>query len=371
LRLGVLVNPIAGLGGRVGLKGTDGAQVVERALALGARPGAAARMIESLRALPSGLPVLAAAGAMGEDEARAAGLAPERIGGASAGATSAADTIAAARAMADKGMDLLLFAGGDGTARDILAAVGTRVPVLGIPAGVKMHSAVFAASPRAAGAVVARALAAGFAVREREVMDIDEEARREGRASARLHGFLLGPEDDVLIQGVKVGGGGDEAAALARVAEAVARLIPAGTTVLLGPGTTLRAVADRLGVAKSLLGVDAVQDGRVLAADAGERDLLRVLRAGGPAVIVVSPIGGQGFLFGRGNQEMSPEVIRAVGAANILIAATEAKLATLRDHLLRVDTGDAALDDRLAGHRRVVTGIGALVVCRVAATPSE
>jgi predicted polyphosphate/ATP-dependent NAD kinase len=371
LLLGVIVNPVAGLGGRVGLKGTDGSEVVLRALALGARPEAPDRMAMALSMLSPGLPVLAAPGAMGEEEARAAGLVPETLGAAGPGPTTAADTARAARAMADRGVALLLFAGGDGTARDVMAAVGTRVPVLGVPAGVKMQSAVFASSPRAAGLLARRALSGGVPMREREVMDIDEAARREGRVSARLHGVLLCPVAEDLMQGVKVGGGRDEGAALASLAEAVARALPAGVLALLGPGTTMRAVADRLGVAKTLLGVDVARDGRIVAADAGEAAILAVLAEDDPAVIVVSPIGGQGFLFGRGNQPMSPAVLRRVGLGNVLVAATEAKLAGLPGHVLRVDTGDAGLDDRLAGYRRVITGVGTEAVCRVAATPPD
>jgi predicted polyphosphate/ATP-dependent NAD kinase len=234
-----------------------------------------------------------------------------------------------------------------------------------------MQSAVFASSPRAAGLLARRALAGEVSMREREVMDIDEAARREGRVSARLHGVLLCPVAEDLMQGVKVGGGRDEGAALASLAEAVARALPAGALALLGPGTTMRAVADRLGVAKTLLGVDVARDGRIVAADAGEAAILAALAEDDPAVIVVSPIGGQGFLFGRGNQPMSPAVLRRVGLGNVLVAATEAKLAGLPGHVLRVDTGDADLDDRLAGYRRVITGVGTEAVCRVAATPAD
>jgi predicted polyphosphate/ATP-dependent NAD kinase len=352
-RVGVVVNPIAGLGGRVGLKGTDGADVVARALALGAEPNAGRRMTETVAALRARRPDVVILGADAEH--------------GPAGSTSAADTVTAARAFTEASVDLLLFAGGDGTARDILAAVGNRVPVLGVPAGVKMHSGVFGASPRAAADLAVAFLAGDAALAELEVMDLDEEAYRSGRVSARLFGYLRGPYRRDLVQGVKVGGVAGEAAALDGLAAEVAARVGAGVLAILGPGTTTRAIAATLGVAKTLLGVDLVCDGQVIVADGAEADVLRVLAAVDDARLIVAPIGGQGHILGRGNQQISPAVIRRVGLDRLIVAATPAKLASLHDQALRVDTGDAALDRALAGYRRVVTGRGAEAVCRVVA----
>lgn len=352
-RVGVVVNPIAGLGGRVGLKGTDGVEVVARALALGAVPRAGARMAEALAALRARRRDVAIV---------SGGDAHDPVGG-----TNAADTIVAARVLAEAGVDLLLFAGGDGTARDILTAVGDRVPVLGVPAGVKMHSAVFAASPRAAADLAAAFFAGDAAFAELEVMDLDEEAYRAGRVSARLYGFVRGPYRRDLVQGVKVGGVAGETAALDGLAAEVASRLGPGTPAILGPGTTMRAVAEALGAAKTLLGVDLVRDGRVIAADAAEADLLRALATAEDARLIVAPIGGQGHILGRGNQQVSPEVIRRVGLDRLIVAATPAKLASLHHQALRVDTGNSGLDRALAGYRRVVTGRGAEAVCRVVA----
>jgi predicted polyphosphate/ATP-dependent NAD kinase len=370
MRLGVLVNPIAGMGGAVGLKGTDTPEILARARALGAMPRAAPRAEQALRvvagALDGRVSVLAPAGAMGEGAARAAGLSVAPLPGGSTGETGPADTERAAAALAASGVELLLFCGGDGTARDICRAIGDGVPALGVPAGVKMHSAVYATSPRAAGELAVRFLEGGLPVRPAEVMDIDEEAFRAGAVAARLYGYLAVPHHRELLQGAKAGRVNSEPAALdAIAAEVVERLRP-GRVYLLGPGSTTAAIARRLGLPKTLLGVDAYADGRVIAADAGEPALLAAI-AGRKATAIVTPIGGQGHILGRGNQQLGPAVIRALGRAGLMVVATPQKLESLHGRPLRVDTGDPALDADLAGHIRVITGYRTEAVCPVAA----
>jgi len=302
--------------------------------------------------------VLAAGGAMGAD------LAGTAITEAVAEST-AADTRAAAIALADAGVDLLLFAGGDGTAVDVLAAVGDRLPVIGIPAGVKMHSAVFGVTPRSAGELAA-AFVAGRVRGDApgEVMDVEESDLRAGLISPRLHGFLRVPIAPGLVQGGKARSAPAEAAAQAAVAAHAAELLD-GVTALIGPGTTTQAVMAALGLPKSLLGVDVVQGGRLLAADADEEALLGL--AGPDAIVIVTPVGGQGFVLGRGNQQISPAVLWAIGVDRLLIVATEAKLAALAGRPLLVDTGDPELDAALAGYRRIVTGYRQETVYRVTA----
>lgn len=366
-RLGVLVNPIAGLGGRAGLKGTDAPEAADKARALAIEPAALARMIEVLRALDGNtLDIVAASGEMGEAEVAAAGLTVAAIVGKVAGrATTSEDTMDAARAMIGAGVELIVFAGGDGTARDILTAVGTAVPVLGVPAGVKMHSAVFTTSPRAAAALVERFLAGRTTSGELEVMDIDEAAYRDGVLTARLFGYLKGPIARDLIQGPKVSGVAGDAEGLSGMARSVIESLESGCLLILGPGTTTRAVAAGLGVAKTLLGIDLVRDGRLVKADAAEADILNALDETRAARIVVAPIGGQGHVLGRGNQPISAAVIERVGTNNITVLASLEKLASLADGCLRVDTGDAELDRSLTGFRRVVTGYRSLAICRV------
>ncbi len=364
--LGLVVNPVAGLGGRVGLKGSDGAATVARARELGAVPMAPARAVEALEPLVSrrhSFALLAAPGAMGVDEARAAGIAAEAVGEVPPGETTSADTRAAAAELAARGVDLLLFVGGDGTAVDVLAAVGDRVPVLGVPAGVKMHSAVFGVTPRRAGELAALVLeGTARPARPAEVLDVDEEALRAGVLSPRLLGHLRVPVQPRLVQGRKARSLPGEEVAQAEIAAHVLDRLGPTELCLVGPGTTAGAVLARLGYDHALLGVDAVRGGRLVAADADERRLLELLADADVATVVVTPVGGQGFLLGRGNQQLSPAVLRAAGVGRLVVVATEAKIAALRGEPLLVDTGDPVLDDAFTGYARIVTGYNREIV---------
>lgn len=368
-RLGLIVNPMAGLGGRVGLKGSDGLEIQARALALGAVPLAGARAAEALRALQGGdsFELLTGPGVLGADVAEACGLTASDVGDPVGGATTADDTRRVAREMLARGVNLILFAGGDGTARDLVAAVGMETTVLGIPAGVKMHSAVFALHPRDAGPVAARFLNATTpATLEAEVLDLDEEGYRIGQVAPTLYGYLRVPAAPRHMQNRKAPSPAAEAAQAQSIAAAVVESMLAGHAYALGPGTTTRAIAERLGVPKTLVGVDVVRDGALLVPDASEAQLLALAQAG-PLTIVVAPTGGQGFLFGRGNQPFSPPVLAAVGVDHISVVATAEKLAALGGRPLQVDTGDPALDAQLAGPIRVITGYQERAVYRVEA----
>lgn len=387
-RLGLIVNPLAGLGGKVGLKGSDGSDTVDRALALGAvreAPRRAEQALARLARLREHVAVVTCPGEMGEDEARACGFEALVLDGVTgtgwgerrpllpdgAPVTTADDTVAAARALRDMGVDLLLFAGGDGTARDVCRAVDGDLVCLGVPAGVKIHSAVYATTPGSAGELAALYLhdrPAAVRLREAEVMDIDEDAFRDDRVSARLYGYLRVPYERTLVQGAKAGGcAGDDADLRAIAADVVNGMAP-GIVYLLGPGTTTRAVAEALGVGKTLLGVDAVRDRRLVGADLGERRILELVEAAGAAAvrIVVTVIGGQGHIFGRGNQQLSAEVIRRVSRSGVVVVASETKLLSLHGGPLLVDSGDPELDARFSGYLKVVTGLGRRTVYRVA-----
>lgn len=372
-KLGLVINPIAGMGGSVGLKGTDGADALMRARALGALPAAQRRACDALAVIAAAMPsahIVAAPGAMGANAARAAGFEPSivDVGASDASATAAEHTRRAVREMARLGVELLLLAGGDGTARDVCKAMAAAqsIPALGIPAGVKMHSAVFALTPRRAGETALRFISGDARdTAEREVMDIDEDAFRQGAVSAALYGYLIVPQDGDAVQSTKAGGADDEHEAMQSIAAQIVGDMQEGVLYIIGPGTTTRAIADALGMDKTLLGVDVALNGRLVAADANEAELLR-LTQDTPAKIVVGVIGGQGYIFGRGNQQLSARLIRRVGARNIIVAATRRKLLALGGKPLRVDTGDGALDDALSGYIGVVTGARETHTYRVA-----
>jgi len=353
-QIGLIVNPIAGLGGPAGLKGSDAADIRERTAGrAGAAPSRAAHALDALGQMDGGARLLTAAGAMGADVAAGRGWDMTVVGDVVSGTTSARDTQAVASELVAAGVDLILFAGGDGTAVDIMEVVGERIPVLGIPAGVKMHSGVFAVSPPVAGRIARRFLGNGGAPAvAAEVVDVDEDALQSGVLSPRLRGVMRVPSARELVQQAKLRSPASEAADIAAAARgAVAELLD-GVTYVIGPGSTTGAVLAELGHEHTLLGVDVLRGNERIAVDVSDEELERVLGAG-PVAIVVSPIGGQGFIFGRGNQQISPAVIRRAGIDRLMIVATKRKLASLHGRPLMVDTGDEALDATIAGFRHV------------------
>ena len=357
----------------MGLKGSDGLEVQQRARQLGAEPLAQHRTAEALERLAA-LPIelLTPPAEMGEAIARRCGLDPHLIPTSSLpaespGFTTADDTRRAAQAMRVAGVDLILFAGGDGTARDIYDAIGSDYPVLGIPAGVKIHSAVFGLTPRRTGELAAEFLRGRHTrLHEAEVLDLDEAAYREDQIVTRLYGYLKIPYRREYVQNQKVPTpAGDSVQAQAIAAEVVERMRP-DWAYLLGPGTTTRAVTKRLGLSKTLVGVDIITRNEVLSMDVGERQILDMLEKR-PLGMIVTPIGGQGFLFGRGSQPLSPEVIRRVGQVDILVISPTSKIAALRGQPLRVDSGDPEVDRLLSGYIEVITGYREKVIYRVSA----
>lgn len=368
--IGLIVNPIAGMGGSVGLKGTDG-EMIAQARRLGAQPVTPQRAATFLAKIShqSDIAWLAPPGKMGADFLTALSLPFTLIDGSPdpEGETSANDTRRAAIAMVQAGADLLVFVGGDGTARDIHDAIGVEKPVVAVPAGVKVFSSVFALSARAAAAMV-DAFVEGTDLTEVEVLDIDEDAFRANRLAAQHYGFLLTPNVQSRLQPGKEGSRmtPDEADNKRDVAEAIVEQMESGELYLLGPGTTVQAIAEALGIAKTLLGIDAVLDGKVIAQDLNEQQILALLDEHPHSTIVVTPLGGNGFIFGRGNKPFTPAVIRRVGPDRITIIATERK--ALQIGVLRVDTGDTALDATLAGYRQVIIGYDLARAMKVQAT---
>jgi len=360
-RLGLIVNPIAGMGGRVGLKGTDGQEILERAIRLGATPIAPHRAAEALHALHDtsrSLPkLITCPDEMGEKPARQTGFSPEIIEDLLRERTTSEDTKKAAKVMQERGVDLLLFVGGDGTARDICDVIDQKTPSLGIPAGVKVYSAAFSTNPRTGASLTARFLDGEATVVDAEVLDIDEADFRMGRISTRLYGYLRVPFHASSLQAAKSISplDDDEISAQDAIAKFVVEELEKDRTYIIGPGSTTAALGRRLGFDKTLLGVDIIRGRVPVAKDVSEQKLIQALVPGRTSIIV-TPIGGQGFVFGRGNQQISSEVIKRVGKENIMVLVTKHKLYSLKAKRLLVDTGDPELDEQMSGYIRAITG---------------
>jgi len=368
-RIAFVVNPIAGMGGRVGLKGTDG--VVDDAIRKGAQPRSPERAREALSRLKEAFDrhrvkeevlFLTASGPMGEDLLRELThpLWSFDVIHSFGGSSKPEDTRETVRKAVDAGAELVWFCGGDGTARDILPVIGD-VPMFGIPAGVKMHSGVFAVDPSISGELMEFYLRGEMTTGEGEVMDLDEERYRKGDWNIRLFGMAKTLYEPAFIQTGKfvVEEEGIESF-LEEIADDVRERVEEepDTLFILGPGGTLKRIGEELGIEKTHLGVDAIKGREQVGRDLDERGLLELIEQQGyaPIRIIVSPIGGQGFFLGRGNLQISPEVVRRIGVENILVVSVPQKLE--RTDALRVDTGDHDLDSEIRelGSMKVLTG---------------
>ena len=362
--LGLIVNPIAGMGGSVGLKGTDG--VAAEAARLGAvrhSGDRAQKALSELLPIKDDLCVLCASGEMGEALARKLGFPNVQVVYRSEGETTADDTIHAARAM--EGADLLLFAGGDGTARNIYEALGEKTVAIGIPAGVKIHSPVYAIRPEAAGKLALKYLEGRCRhTYEAEVVDIDETAYRDGRVSTSLYGYLTVPDERDYMQHGKAPSPTSERAQQCAIADEMIDRLKPDTYYLVGPGSTTRTLMDELGLPDTLIGVDLICNRQLVQSDLSESDILKRLDEK-PTHLIVTPTGGQGYLLGRGNQQLSAKVLRRIGRENLHVLATKEKLFHLRGRALLVDTGDAEVDKMLSGYIRVIVDYQEEQMCRI------
>lgn len=360
-KLGLIVNPFAGIGGALALKGSDGEEIRRKAL----EQGAVKKANEKTRlALTEILPnqqqvqIFTAAGEMGEDVSRSLSLDTTVIYTCAAAQTEAIDTINAAKALLENNVDIVLFAGGDGTARNVFDVIENKVTVLGIPAGCKIHSGVYAITPRSAGRVVNMLITGELvSLQEAEVKDIDEELFRQGRVQARYYGEMKVPAELQYVQAVKMGGKESEELVLADIAAHVIEDMQDNpeTVFIMGSGSTVAAIMSELGLQNTLLGVDVVCDQQLIYQDVTATKLFEIAQSH-PTKLVITLIGGQGHIFGRGNQQLSPEVINAIGRDNIVLVATKSKLESLNGRALISDTGDANLDLKLAGPIAVITG---------------
>jgi predicted polyphosphate/ATP-dependent NAD kinase len=360
--LGVIINPIAGMGGVVALHGTDGGAAVA-AEVLGAERIAARRArrtLERIAAKVPGIRVLAPRGEMGSAVTTKVGLATDIVT-EPASPTTAGDTAEAARAMIACGVELIVFAGGDGTAYDVAAVVGARVPVIGVPTGVKMHSGVFGTSPEATADAVVGYVGGHRATRERDVLELDVPSGGQ----PALHATVIVPDQPRLVQPAKATAGADDDSDLDGLAAVIVEEMEVGRPYIVGPGTTTARVMRTLGLSPSLRGVDLIRDRRLVVADATEAEILELLSTGGPATILLGVIGGQGYLLGRGNQPISPRVVARVGRDDIIVMAGATKLAGLHPPVLQVDVGIDEPMPVFQGYIRVRTAPGRSMIMAV------
>jgi predicted polyphosphate/ATP-dependent NAD kinase len=354
-KIGLIVNPIAGMGGAVGLKGTDDGMHI-KAIELGAKSVTPDRTRDLLSGIKNvdEVELWVAPGKMGENYVRDFGFHFHVIGKIG-DETTAEDTVQISTEMVDLGVELIIFVGGDGTARDMLDAVGATVPVVAVPSGVKIFSGVFAVSALAAAHLV-DAFITGAEVGEEEVLDIDETAYRENRLDSQLYGYLNVPKVHEYIQASKSPSSQNISSAenMKDVAEWIIEKMDDQTLYFLGPGTTVRAITDQMGLDKTLLGIDALYSGDLIGFDLNEERILEFIRKYPQTKIVVTPIGGNGFIFGRGNKQFSPRIIKAVGKEDIMVIGTYEKINNLE--CLRVDTGDKDVDHMLSGYIEITLG---------------
>ena len=365
LTIGLIVNPVAGIGGSVALKGSDGPDIQARAREAGGVPRAPERTLRTLKAMGeavSQVDWITCEGPMGGQYLAEAGSETRIVPGShppANGSSTPEDTRRAARAMVELGVDLLVFVGGDGTARDLLEAIGDRIPVVGVPSGVKMHSGVFATTPEQAGELISRLIDGGLVnAVHRQVRDLDEAALRQGELRPRLFGELKVPEAGGYLQHTKERGRENEALAVTEiVADVLERLTGTNedmnAAVVLGPGSTVGAIKHALGFEGTLLGFDVWRQGACIARDVDGAWLEENLER---AVVVLSFTRGQGFLLGRGNQQLTPEFLRRIGRKSIWIVGTRTKLKSLEGRPLLLDTDDPELDRDWSGLVEIISG---------------
>ena len=361
VRLGLLVNPDAGLGGRLGLKGSDGQAELARSMGAEDRSGPRMRaMLEHFssihRAGFEDISWVTSEGRMGTEWFPEAEIGSISTVHSSSRGTSAADTQDAVNSLLESEIDLLVYAGGDGTTRDVVAALesaeSSETPVIGVPTGVKMHSGCFAASPKAAAEALSSWLIGDLLLASTEVLDLDEDLYRQGKWVVRLYAEAITPSSPRWMQGSKqrIEASGEEDTTEG-LADHIRELLVSDNRMLIwGSGGTLRKIAEMNEFEPTNLGIDATIGNEQVGTDMSESDLLELLSEhDGPTTLLLSPMGGQGFLIGRGNLQLSPQVLRLIGIENILGVVTPAKLLSVRR--LRIETGDTELDADFADMR--------------------
>ena len=376
-KIGFLVNPIAGLGGQAGMLGSDNRERRREALRKGYQKTAFKRALECLEQIKSlgnawenGYQIYAPEGEMGGEVLKAAKIPYQSLGNRTddrreGQETSREDTLYFLELFKKIKVDLLVFCGGDGTARDICEAAGESIHVLGVPAGVKMYSACFAVNPWQAGEMLKWFLQGKqTAFTPREVMDIDEKDLDRSSVSPALYGFLMAPDDRVRLQRAKEAGVSDKEETDSLVRDILSEMRD-HTLYILGPGSTTYHIKQELRGTGSIRGVDLAEDGEIFLRDVDEKTIYSCLKDAKCSEIIVTCIGGNGFLFGRGNQQISPRIIRMNGKEHIRLAVTKSKLAGLGGRPMLVDTGDPDTDRYLSGYYRIRLNAKEEIIYRV------
>lgn len=363
-KIGLLINPIAGMGGKVGLKGTDGKETLALARALGAQPESekkAIQVLTSLLPLKEDLLFLTAQGEMGECSLKELGFAHQVIyKGKKESAT--ADSLNFLEVLKTKEVDLLLFVGGDGTARDVASVIELAIPAIGVPAGVKIHSPVYATTPEAAGRLaVTYLMDSAISIDDKEVMDIEEESFREDIIKTQVYGYLSVPDDQKSLQNLKAPSLQSDHAAQTSAALQVIDFIEDDVFYLIGSGSTTACVLQELQLPATHLGIDIIKNRKLVAKDVNEQQILEIIGSES-AKLILTPMGGQGFLFGRGNQQLSDKVLRHIPKEDITILSTPGKLQSLYGKPFLIYTGDTEVDRLLSGYYKVIVGYGKFAV---------
>ncbi len=361
-RLGLVVNPYAGVGGPSALKGSDHKDSLDVAAERGVQPRVNQRVRDMLVALQTDLKrihIITASGLMGEHACEGFSLGKVSIVYDAPEKTNSKDTHLATEQIRNAHIDLLVFVGGDGTARDVFSVIGDTQTVLGLPAGVKMHSAVFAVTPKAVASVIDSMINHRLvSARMAEVRDIDEDAFSKGQVKTRYFGEMQIPDDQLLVQSVKCSGILDDEIMLDELSAYLAETIDYDDTLyILGSGGTLKHFKSFLGLtAPTLLGVDVWYKGEVIHHDVHEQQLFDLVQQYKQVKIILSVIGGQGIVLGRGNQQISARIIEAVGIESLQFVSTQTKLLALNGRPLSVDSGSDALNKRLSGFHKIICG---------------
>ncbi|MDO5718326.1 MAG: ATP-NAD kinase family protein [Tissierellia bacterium] len=360
-KIGLVVNPIAGMGGRVGLKGTDGEEVLKKAIEMGSKPEApikAVKALEKIMPLKDEVEVLVAEGKMGEVEVADLGLNYRVVYKPKSENTSSEDTIQLCLDFEKEDVDLILFVGGDGTARDIFNAIETKIPAIGIPAGVKIHSPVYGNTPESAGQLAFEYLnGADLSLRDEEVVDLDEEAFRRDEVDVKLYGYLKVPYNEIYLQNQKSPSPQSDEAAQESIALDIIDDMEDGIYYIIGSGTTTMYIMKELDLPYTILGIDIIKDKKLVGKDVNEKQILEIV-GNERFKLIVTPMGGQGYIFGRGNQQLSSEVLKKIDKDDIIVVSTSGKLSTLGNRDLLVYTLDDEVDEKLSGYYKVVIGYG-------------